>query len=67
MKKKQLLLIAEALQNSKHFAEQQYILLCANNEKPATYGYLKTILIPQIDKAFKIIKKEYNTKNKKNG
>ena len=63
MTKKQLELIADALQSSKDNAEKEANLFEIKAERPALIKYLQNELIPKLDEAYKIVRAEYYTAN----
>jgi hypothetical protein len=55
MNKKELEIIASALQNSKDILEKEAKLYEAKMERPDAVKYIRENLIPEIDEAYKIV------------
>jgi hypothetical protein len=56
MNKKELEIIASALQNSKDILEKEAKLYEAKMERPDAVKYIRENLIPEIDEAYKIVR-----------
>lgn len=56
MNKKELEIIASALQNSKDIIEKEAKLYEAKMERPDAVKYIRENLIPEIDEAYKIVR-----------
>jgi hypothetical protein len=56
MNKKELEIIASALQNSKDILEKEAKLYEAKMERPDALKYIRENLIPEIDEAYKIVR-----------
>ena len=61
MNKKELEIIASALQHSKDNLDAEANLLEKKMERPNTVKYLREELIPEIDEAYKIVRIKYYT------
>ena len=55
MNKKELEIIASALQNSKDILEKEANLYEKKTERPDAVKYIRENLIPEIDEAYKIV------------
>lgn len=59
MTKKELGIIASALQHSKSNIEAETILFESGNIRPQSTKYYREVLIPEIDEAYKIVSREF--------